>query len=331
MTPGKSLVTGGTGFIGSHLLEALLERGEGVRCLVRERSPRDWIQGLDVELILGDCTDFSSLVPAVKGVDRIYHLAAVTKATDSDAFYRVNTRGTQNLIRACLEANPDVQRVVYLSSLAAVGPCQGENLAIETDPCWPVSHYGRSKREGEEAVLKVRDHLNGVILRSCAVYGPRDRELLPIFRSIRMGVEIGVRGIEQRLSLCYVSDLVSAIVMAGTGDTSSGEIFFVSDGNVYTWQDFGRAIAEALGIRTTRLGVPVSVLGLAAGLFDWISKWSGRPRVFGRERYQEMIQPSWCCDPSKAMSELGFSPSFDLKRGVAATVEWYRAEGWLRN
>lgn len=330
MAPRKSLVTGGTGFIGSHLVEALLEQGDKVRCLVRRGKPHKWIRGLDVEIIRGDCTDSLSLMSAVEGVDQIYHLAGVTKATGHGAFYRTNAQGTENLIRACIEKNPDLQRFVYLSSQAAVGPCKGDGLSVETDPCWPVSHYGRSKRQGEEAILKVRDRLSGVIVRACAVYGPRDRDFLPFFRSIGRGIKIGLFGMEHRLSLCYVSDLVSAIVMAGKKDVSSGEIFFVSDGNVYTWRDLGATIAEAMKVRTIHLRLPVSVFRWSAGLADWVSRRSGRPFIFGRERYQEMIHPNWCCDATKAMSELGLSPSFDLKQGVAATVAWYRAEGWLR-
>jgi nucleoside-diphosphate-sugar epimerase len=214
--------------------------------------------------------------------------------------------------------------------LAAVGPSQGEGLTLETDPCVPVSDYGRSKRQGEEAVLRVRDELNVVILRACAIYGPRDRDFLPVFRLIGLGIHIGLWGVEQRLSLCYVTDLVSAIVLAGTGRISSGEIFFVSDGCVYNWRDLAGTIAEAMEVRTVHLRLPVSVFRWAAGVSDWISRRSQKPTVFGRDRYQEMIQPNWCCNSSKAMVELGLSPCFDLKQGVRATVDWYRAEGWLR-
>lgn len=329
MASDKSLVTGGTGFIGSHLVEALLGQGDYVRCLVRGGGSHKWIRGLDVELFQGDCTDFRSVASAVEGVDRIYHIGGLTKAIDPDAFHRTNGLGTENLIRACIERNPDLQRFVYLSSQAAVGPCRGEGLSVETDPCWPVSHYGRSKRQGEEAVLRVQDRLNVVILRACAVYGPRDRDFLHFFRSIGMGIDIALWGMEHRLSLCYVSDLVSAIVKAGKKNISSGEIFFISDGNVYTWRDLGRTIAEALEVRAMHLSLPVSVFRWAAIIADWVSRRSGKPQIFGRERYEEMIQPNWCCDSTKAMSELGFSPSFDLKRGIAATVDWYRAEEWL--
>ncbi len=330
MAPGKSLVTGGTGFIGSHLVEALLGQGDEVRCLVREGRPRQWIRGLNVEIVHGDCTDFQSLRSAVEGADQIYHVAGITKALHHSAFYNTNTGGTENLIRACVERNPNLQRFVYLSSQAAVGPCRGGGLSVETDPCLPVSHYGWSKRHGEEAVLKVRDRFSVVILRACAVYGPRDQDFLPFFRSIGMGIQIGLWGMEQRLSLCYVSDLVSALLATGKNEISSGEIFFVSDGHAYTWQDLGTTIAEALGVRTIRVRLPVSVFRWSAGVADWISRRSGRPRVFGRERYQELIQLNWSCDSRKAMSELDLSASYDLKRGIAATVEWYRAQGWLK-
>jgi len=327
----KSLVTGGTGFIGSHLVEALLNQGEEVRCLVRKESSNEWIKGLDVEICQGDCTELPSLRAAVEGVEVVYQLAGVSKATDQRAFYRTNVLGTENLIRACIERNPNLKRFVYLSSQAAAGPCKGKGLSIETDPCRPVSDYGRSKREGEQAVARVRDRLNTVILRACAVYGPRDRDFLPFFRSIGRGIDFGLLGMDHRLSLCYVSDLVSVIMMAGKRDLSSGEVFFVSDGNVYRWQDLGIAVAEAMGVRTMRLRLPVPVLRWSAYLADWISRRSGRPPLLGRDRCEDMIQPNWCCDITKVVSKLGFSPSFDLRRGVASTVAWYRSRGWLRS
>ena len=329
MAARKSLVTGGTGFIGSHLVEALLGRGEEVRCLVRDRSSPKWIQGLDVEIVEGDCNDLGSLRLAVEGVDRVYHVAGMTKSASSEAFYRANAAGTENLIKACLKAGPQVERVVYLSSQAAAGPCETGGLSVETDPCRPVSHYGRSKRQGEEAVLRVRDRLSVVILRACAVYGPRDRDFLPLFRSIRRGIQIGLWGMDHRLSVCYVKDLARAMAVAGQAEMSSGEVFFISDGRFYAWEDVGAAIAEALEVRTIHLDLPVTLLRWAAVLGDSVTRWSGKPRLLGRERYEELIQPNWCCDSTKAMSELGFSPAFDLKRGVAATVAWYRAAGWL--
>ena len=331
MASRRSLVTGGTGFIGSHLVEALLRQGHEVRCLLRTPGSPKWIRGLPVEIFHGDCTDFVSLRAAVEGMDEIYQVAGVTKAPDHRAFYRTNVLGTENLAKACLERNRNIQRLVYLSSQAAVGPCRGQGLSVETDACQPVSHYGLSKRQGEEAVLKCRDRLSVVILRACSVYGPRDRDFLPVFRSIEKGIEIGLWGVQHRVSLCYVDDLVSALVMAASRDLPSGEIFFVSDGNTYTWRDLGAMIAKTMGVRTIRLGLPVCVFRWCAGLSDWVSKRSGKPHILSRERYQEMIHPNWCCDSSKAMAELGFSPSFDLERGVAETVRWYRVQGWLKS
>lgn len=331
MASRRSLVTGGTGFIGSHLVEALLDQGHEVRCLVRTPHSPKWIRGLPVEIFQGDCADFVSLKAAVDGVDEIYQVAGVTKAPDHRVFYRTNAVGTENLVRACLERNPNIQRLVYLSSQAAVGPCRGQGLSLETDACQPVSHYGLSKRQGEEAVLRYRDRLSVVILRSCAVYGPRDRDFLPVFRSIERGIEIGLLGMQHRVSLCYVNDLVSALVMAARRDLSSGEIFFVSDGNTYTWRALGAIIAKTLGVRTIRLGLPVCVLRWSADLSDWISRRSGKPHILNKERYQEMIHPNWCCDSSKVVAELGFSPSFDLERGIGETVRWYRSQGWLKS
>ena len=328
IAPKRSLVTGGTGFIGSHLIEALLGRGHHVRCLIRSTSPQKWIEGLNVEIAHGDCTEISSLRTALDGIDTVYHVAGVNRSVDPATFFRVNGLGTENLVRVCLEKK-DPPRFVYVSSQAAAGPCMGDGLSVEADQCRPVSVYGRSKRKGEEAVLEVGDRLRGVILRPCAVYGPRDRDFLTIFRTISHGIQIGLWGLEPRISLCYVIDLVSAIVMAGEKELPSGETFFISDGRIYTLQDVEMAIARVLGVRPIPIRVPVSLLRVAAEFADRTSKKSGKPGIFGRDKYREMIQPNWCCDSTKATSELEFSPCFDLHKGVAATVSWYRKEGWL--
>ena len=172
----KTLVTGATGFIGSHLVEELLKGGHRVTCLVRKTSNLQWINGLNVRLIYGDCTIKESLLNAVADFDYIFHLAGLTKAANERDFFSANALGTENLVSAVIEKNPDTKRFVYLSSLAAAGPSCDGTPAKEAGEPKPVSAYGRSKLEGERIVMRHKNTIPVTVIRPPAVYGPRDKD-----------------------------------------------------------------------------------------------------------------------------------------------------------
>ncbi len=325
----KALVTGGTGFIGSHLAEALLKRGDEVRCLVRKRNDLKWLKGLPVEIVEGDCTDPPSLKKAVLGVEVVFHSAGVTKAMNEETYFEVNARGTENLLHACLEANPSLKKFIYLSSQAAAGPCLNEGLKRESDGCNPVSSYGRSKRAGEEFCLEHTHQLPIVILRPSAVYGPRDRDVYAFFKILSKGVKPAFTNPEQYLSLCYVDDLVQATLLASESPEAGGEIFFISDGEPYRLSQIGDIFEEAMGIHAYRLPVPEWVIRTVASFSEFISRFSKSPPLLNRGKVEEMIQKNWLCDISKAKSLLGFQPRFPLAEGVKITYEWYLKTGWL--
>jgi len=155
-----------------------------IRCLLRKTSDVKWLKGLPIEFVQGACNDKTSLGEAVKGVDWVFHLAGVTKAIKEETYFEVNGLGTENLILACLEHNPLLQKFVYISSQAAAGPSRNGNRKKESDPCEPVSIYGRSKRMGEEGVLAHAHELPVLILRPSAVYGPRDKDIFAFFKCL---------------------------------------------------------------------------------------------------------------------------------------------------
>ena len=325
----KVLVTGGTGFIGSHLIETLLKKGDQVRCLLRKSSDLKWIKGLPVEYAWGDCRDRASLKEAVRGVDRVIHSAGVTKAVRKETFFEINAYGTENLIRACLEHNPGLQKFIYVSSQAAAGPSPNGNQKRETDPCRPVSPYGQSKRMGEELALTHGQKLPILILRPSAVYGPRERDIYFFFKLLSKGVHLCASNPDQRISLCYVQDLVQAIVLAAETRASRGEIFFVSDGQDYPIEKIGDAFAQALGIRTFRLCVPKWILVGIASFSEYVSQVSQKPPLINRGKVEELAQGNWVCDITKARTLLSYVPDTPLARGAQLTVDWYRKENWL--
>ena len=325
----KALVTGAAGFIGSHLVEALVREGAQVRCLVRPTTNRRWLQGLPVEWVYGDCRNPHSLVPVVQGVDQVFHLAGATRANTDAEFFEINATGTENLVRVCAEHNPRLTKFVLLSSQAAAGPGRPGMAKTETEPCEPISPYGRSKRRGEELALAFRNRVNLVILRPCAVYGPRDPDVLIIFQLAARRIKFHIAGLDQRISLCYADDVVDAVIRAGRSECPSGEIFFVADGREYSLRQIGDIFSNALGKKALRFPVPTRVIMALAWCAEAASRLTGKTCPLTKNKAKELVQANWVCDITKARATLGYNPRYDLKSGSRFTVEWYRKEKWL--
>ena len=326
----RVLVTGGTGFIGSHLVEALLAQGHEVRCLVRDTLRLGWISGLpSVTIAQGSMDEPRSLLEGMRGVDQVYHVAGLTRARGAREFFRVNGEGTRHLVNACLETPRGPRRLVHLSSLAAVGPMPMATACAEDVSPRPVSPYGWSKLQGEAAVLGVRDRLHVTVLRPPVVYGPRDRGVLEFARWVARGLLPMPAGPSRTLSLCYVQDLVTALLTAGEAKGPSGEIFHVAGEGAFTWAQVGDALGEALGVHPTPVRIPVPILlALATGADAW-AWFTGRPGYFSRGKVREAAG-HWLCDTGKARRQLGVVLGVGLREGVAMTVKWYREAGWLR-
>lgn len=325
----KALVTGGTGFIGSHLTEALIRKGVQVRCLFRKTSDLKWLKGLPIEFVHGDCNDKPSLEKAVRDVDWVFHLAGVTKAIKEETYFEVNGLGTENLILACLENNPRLQKFIYISSQAAAGPSRNGCNKKESDPCEPVSFYGRSKRVGEEKVLTHAPELPVLILRPSAVYGPRGEDIFAFFKCLARRIKPCLIGPDQHLSLCYVQDIVQGILLAVETQTKSGDIFFLADGNDYRMEELGDIVAQAMGIIAFRIRVPKRIIWGIAFFSEYLSKLFKRPFLLNKDKAAEMIQKDWVCDITKARALLGFEPKVPLSEGARLTFEWYKNEKWL--
>jgi dihydroflavonol-4-reductase len=325
----KALVTGGTGFIGSHLVEALLKKGIQVRCLLRKTSDLKWLKGLPIEVHWGDCNDKNSLREAVEGVEQVFHLAGVTKAVHEKTYFEVNAFGTENLIYACLENNPRIQKFIYLSSQAAAGPCRNGNKKKESDQCKPVSPYGQSKQMGEELAMAHAQELPLLILRPSAVYGPRERDIYTFFKLLSKRIKPCLPSKDQHISLCYVEDIIQAILLAAQVKGSSGEIFFLSDGQDYRLEEIGDVFAQAMGVNTFCIPVPEWMIIGMASFSEYLSKLSGKPPLLNKGKVEEILQRNWVCDITKAKTALGFEPHISLAQGAKLTFEWYKKENWL--
>ncbi len=189
------LITGATGFIGSHLAEELHRKGYKLRCLVRKTSNLRWLKHLPIEYIYGDLFDAEMLRRSVEGVDYVYHVAGVTKAKNREEYFRGNHLGTRNLLDAVREVKPDLKRFILVSSLAAVGPSLNGQPVDETTHYHPITSYGESKMEAEKECLQLTDSIPVTVVRPPAVYGPRDKDIFAFFDTMNKGLQpmIGFR------------------------------------------------------------------------------------------------------------------------------------------
>ena len=210
-----TLVTGASGFIGSHLVEALLARGARVRVLLRKSSSREWLSGLQIESVIGDLFSPAPLREAVRDVDYIYHSAGVTKARTPAEYFKGNTLGTKNLLAAVREINPGLKRFVQISSQAAVGPSPSSTPIDETVVAHPITNYGRSKWAAEEECHAQASAFPITIVRPPVVFGPRDKDVFEFFRTVSRGLQPMVGFSDKQVSMVHVADLVRGFILAG--------------------------------------------------------------------------------------------------------------------
>jgi dihydroflavonol-4-reductase len=323
----KTFVTGATGFVGSHVAQALAARGDTVLALARRPEQHAALRALGVTPVGGSLDNERSLLGPLEGVEVVYHAAGLTAAKDEAEFFAVNDSGTRRLLDAVRRSATTLQRFVYVSSQSALGPSPRGVALGEDAECRPVTPYGRSKLAGE---LTVRGaHLPWSVIRPCAVYGPRDREFLRLFRMARRGFAPFFGTGRQELSLLHIDDLVRLIVLAGTEPAAQGQIFHAAHPTVVLSRDVVRAAGAALG--TSPVIVPVP--GVLAAPLIWAIGLAGSSRgrrsVVSYDKLPEFLAPAWVLAVDKAERLLGWRAEHDLMEGMALTADWYKKEGWL--
>ena len=326
----KVLLTGATGFVGSHVLDSLRVRHIPVTVLLRPSSSRRLIEHRlpEVEVRAGSINDPASLDHALEDVSHVIHCAGLTKAVRSEEFYTTNQLGTRNVVEAINKKSGRIERLIHLSSLAATGPAGPESPAQETTPPRPVSEYGRSKLAAENEIRE-RCRTSFVILRPPAVYGPRDSEFLRLFKAIQAHLSPQFGGGQQSLSLVQVRDLAEAVAECLTHPAAAGRTYFVASPEVVTARELAREIAAQLDRWTLPLSVPMFALWPVCALAQAASRLTGQPTMLSLHKYPELHAPGWVCNPARLREELGLTCPTQLKPGIAATLEWYRKQRWL--
>jgi dihydroflavonol-4-reductase len=320
----RALVTGATGFVGSHLAEALRRRGDEVTVLARSARKAEALRPLGVAVVEGDLHDAAALARAVEGQDVIYHVAGMVAARDEAEFLRANEGGTRGLVAAASAGRP---RFVLVSSMAAAGPAAPGRPLEGGEPAHPVTAYGRSKLAAERVVTA--SVLPWTIVRPPTVYGPRDREVLKVFRIARLGIAPVFGDGGQELSAVHGGDLAEALVAAGTAAATTGKVYYACHPEVFTSGAFVRAIGAAMGRRVRVFGLPAGVARPLLGITELAARAGGRPTILTRDKANEFFQPAWTGDPAPLTRDTGWRARYDLRLGLEDTYRWYRSAGWL--
>jgi nucleoside-diphosphate-sugar epimerase len=323
-------VTGGGGFIGRHVVAALArEPLAELRVLARRPAALASFDDHKVRVIQADVTSEDGLDAAVAGVDVIVHLAGLTRAHTLAELRRVNAEGTRRLARAAVRCAPALDRFLLVSSQAAAGPAGPGEIVGEERPERPVTHYGRSKLEGERALREVLPRERWTILRPPAVFGPHERDILTVFKMVQSGVAPVLGRGTKWFSYVYGPDLAGAIVRAAALPACAGELYFAAAAEPLSNDAFMQAIERALGRSAWKPRIPHALAALAGLASTVAGRFAKRPPLLTLQRYMEIRCERWVCDSSKLERAIGSWSTTPLDLALSETVRWYRQTGWL--
>ena len=318
----KVFVTGANGFIGSHLVRELLNKGYEVNCLIRQTSDLSSIAGLRLNLFEGDVRKSETLIEPMKDVEYIYHLAAELMVTSRQEFEETNTDGTINMLKAAEKfAKNTLKRFLMVSSQAAAGPCDNPDPIDETKEPAPISWYGNSKKKAEEAVKNFKDHLPLTIVRPPAVYGERETDLSQIYTVISKRVHPKLGILKKYLVMVYVGDLVKGMIQAAESDNTLNKTYFLTHNEVLTAKSVTKTIARAMNKAFgVTIPVPLIFIRLAAPFAELIYHLSRNRAQMTRDKAREVSQRFWVATSAKAKKDFSWEAENNLFEGMKKTI-----------
>jgi len=325
----KVLITGASGFLGYHIVNAALEQKLDVYAAVRKNSDIKHLEKLPVHYLYLDYDNVPDLAKQLSENDIKYiiHAAGITKAIKQDTYDHINATYTLNLAKAAENSRPFFKKFVFISSLAAVGPLTDSDAKItEATAPNPVTGYGRSKLLAEKGLANIE--IPSAILRPTAVYGPRDKNIFILVKSVSKGLDPYMGKILQQLSFVHARDVADAAVTSLFKPDATG-IYNITDGNSYNRYQFSDIVKKILNRKAVRFHIPMPLMTSLAYLLETANGWLKKPSVISREKLLELAALNWICDISKAKKELDFSPKFDLNSGLQDSIDWYKNNKWL--
>lgn len=319
-------VTGGTGFVGAHLVKALRARGDSVTCLVRRPALAEQLGwGTDVRLVKGDLDDADALRQGSAGADTVYHVAGKIAARDAVEFMATNRDGTANVLEAAVENR--VGRFVFVSSLAVGGPTTPSHPIDEVRPPAPVTDYGRSKLAAEVLVRAMP--MPWTIVRPPVVYGEWDRGTLKIFQLAKRGVVPVFGNGSQELSVIHAADLAAALIAAATAPAAAGRVYYAAHPTATTSRDLVLAAGRSLGTSPRIVPVPSWVARGVLWAVGTLAHLAGRATLLSADKGNEYLAPAWTCRSDALTRDTGWRAGIGLDTGLRRAADWYREVGWL--
>lgn len=320
----KILITGASGFVGGYLVEEAMHLGFETFAGIRASSNTQYLESLGAQYFIHDFSDAEqlSIDLAKYNFDIIVHNAGLTAASSLDQLMKVNCGTLQTLVNALRSTGKTLPHIVYISSLAAYGPAdfQSDGIVSNDSTPNPVTNYGRSKLAAERW-LKEQSDVPYTIIRPTAVYGPRDMEFLPVYKSVQSGIGLQVGFGDQMLTFIYVKDLAKVIINASMQQPYQ-KAYFVTDGAVHEARQYTKLISNALNKKAIHIKLPVPVVSGIAALSEWIGQRRGKYPVLNRDKVAELKSRSWVCDIQTLKKDLNFAPSYDLESGLRETLAW---------
>jgi dihydroflavonol-4-reductase len=324
-----AVVTGASGFVGSHLADLLIEKNYKVRCIVRKTSSLKWLEGKNVEVHICELTDKQGLRKIFDGADYIYHVAGVVKSKKPGGYFKGNVDTTKVLLEVALEYKENIKRFLVVSSQTSSGPSNINQPVNEEEPCKPITTYGRSKLAQEELAKSFMDKFPVTICKVAAVYGERDTEIFIFFQTFSKGLMTSIGLHDKQVSLLHVTDVARGLYLAATSEKSKGQSYFITSEKYYTWKEVGNVTSKVMNKKPFKVKVPHFIVYTIAAIAQFFSLFSSKAATLNIEKGKDITRPAWISDYRKAYNDFGFKQEISLEEGVKRTVEWYKKMKWL--
>ncbi len=323
----KVLLTGATGFVGSHIVEELISNNHDVIAAIRKTSNLKWIKDSPVQFEYCSLNDVETLSKIVSSVDVIIHCAGVVRALNWENYYTTNVAGTKNLIQAAIKNKSNIKKFRYISSQAAMGPSKTEKPKILTEKEKPVSNYGKSKLLAEQEVKKLEGQIPYTIIRPASVYGPRDKDIFIFFNLVKHHLKPNTYN-KRFIQLVFVKDIAKVISLSLNNKNTNNKTYYLCDGNIYTWKDVATTIAKANNIKTIPIVLFDFIFKTVASFYELVAKITKKPQVLSKEKIIEMLQTYWTADNSNIIKDTDFEFT-KLENGAKITYNWYLANKYF--
>lgn len=317
----KVLLTGATGFVGSHIVEELISNNHNIIATIRKSSNLKWIKNQSIQFEYCSLNDEEQLSNIVSKVDAIVHCAGVVRSINWDGYYNTNVLGTQKLVQSAIKNKNNIKKFIYISSQAAMGPSINETPKQLAEKENPVSNYGKSKLLAEQEIKKLEGIIPYTIVRPASVYGPRDKDIFIFFNLVKK--HLNPRTYTKRfIQLVFVKDIAKVINIALTNTNTNNKIYYLCDGDIYTWKDVATTIAKSNNIKTIPIMLFDFIFKSVAYFYEIVAKITKKPQVLSKEKIIEMLQTYWTADNSNVIKDTNFEFT-KLENGAKITYNWY--------